>query len=54
MNDDETAVMLANDPFHKGLEEHGELKLFYLEPLTDDDIKASQLRLDKLMARAER
>ena len=48
MNDDETSVLLASDPFHKGLEKHGELpKAFTVEALTDGDIKASQLRLDK-------
>ena len=47
LGDEETVIMLANDPFHKGLEKHGEFKTFSIEPLTDDDIKASQLILDR-------
>jgi hypothetical protein len=52
MNDDETAMMLANDPFHKGLEEHGELpRMFTVEALTDDDVDAARARLRRMMGK---
>jgi len=53
LGDDETAIMLANDPFHKGLEEHGEFKPFAVEPLTDGAVEASQAKLDRLMKKGK-
>jgi len=52
LKDDETAILLASDPFHKGLTEHGELpRAFAVEALTDADVEASQTKLDRLMER---
>lgn len=49
MDDQTLQRQITEDPFHKGLEEHGEFKGFKIEPMSAEEIEESRSKLARLV-----